>query len=94
MDVERKYTATLYSLSLAPLIQHHPKPSCMSPSDTNIESLLGIRLLPKLSQEMVEQANYLAGNISHFKTCLWGTLKRPECLKKERDTEAAGRAGA
>lgn len=66
-------TAPLYSLSLAHQ-GSHPKPSCTSPSDTNIESLLGIRLLPKLSQEMAEQANYLTGSISHFKTCLWGTL--------------------
>lgn len=57
----------------------------MSQSDTHIVkiALLGIRLLPKLSQEMVEQANYVTGNIIHFKTCLRGTLKSPECLKKE-----------
>lgn len=79
-------TATLYSFLLAALMRQHPTPSCMSTSDTNIESSLGIRLLPKLSQEMVEQANYLTGNIIHFKTCLWGTLWTPECLKKERGT--------
>lgn len=39
---------------------------------------------------MVEQANYLTGNILHFKTCLQGTLQHAECLKKERGFGAAG----
>lgn len=64
----------------------------MFPSDTNIESLLGIKLRPKLSQEMAEQANYLTGNIFHFKTRLWGTLQSAECLKKGRERETLRRA--
>lgn len=87
---EREYTATLHSHFLpAALINHKPKLTWMFPSDTNIESLLGIKLRPKLSQEMAERANYLTGNIFHFKTRLWGTLQSAECLKKgrERDTK-------
>lgn len=42
---------------------------------TQIYCLLGIRLLPKLSQEMVEQANYRRGNIIHFETYLQGTFQ-------------------
>lgn len=40
---------------------------------------------------MVEQTNYLTGNIPHFKSCLWGTLWSAECLKKDSDTKTAGR---
>lgn len=40
---------------------------------------------------MAEQANYLTGNIFHFKTRLWGTLQSAECLKKGgRETQRRG----
>lgn len=95
IEVERKIQAPFILIRslLFSSTTDRPKPSCMTPSDTNSESSLGIRLLPKLSQEMVEQANYLTGNIIHFKIRLWGTLQSAECLKKERDTEAAGTRG-
>lgn len=72
----------------AALIHHQLKPK--SPSETNLETSLGIKLLFKLSQEMVEQANYLTGNILHFRARLWGALQRAECLKTERDTVVEG----
>lgn len=51
--------------------------------------LLGFSLPPKWWQEMTGQANDLTGNTIRLKCHLWGTLRSPECFRKERVSSAA-----
>lgn len=85
-ETERKYSHHIFCA----LIQHHPKTSCnLHPTHTGTESLLGNKLLPKLSQEMVDQANYLTGNIIHLRPVsgvhskVLNVLRRRETLRQQ-----------
>lgn len=93
MNVERKYSHSIFSLISSYVLSSSTilnQVAC--PHQTQIECPYWVSgFFLNCHRKWLNELT-ISGNTIYFKTRLWGTFWSPKCLKKERDTEEAGRA--